>query len=134
MAVSYPNFPPLIFVEKEMSSDEIIKRLDTAFGKLHTVVNLTDCGEYKRIEIRKYNSFVSQRMTEWEKFYESLDKHGSVWLDSGEMYVNNHPGLTHDDYINRSFLVRHNFKVNIKFSAVPIEGYWEVKYADNNHR
>jgi hypothetical protein len=117
--------PPLRLVEDNMSDDHIRQTLDTAFGKRETVKTVRKSGIYTIVYLRLHNRHPdcrpSQPMSEWDKFYEDLDEHGSLWMDFTKMASSEYRSC-----------VEYYYKHPIQYSVDKKEGHWEIQYAIKN--
>jgi len=119
-----PYLPPLRLVEDTLTEDHIIRTLDTAFGKRDTVKSIRKRDEYTFVYLSPLNSYYSRPMREWDKFYEDLDEHGSLWVDFTKMAP--------DDYRNREERLAYKYNHPIEYSLEKKEGHWEIHYAIKN--
>jgi hypothetical protein len=112
--------PPLRLVEDNMTDEVLRETLDYAFGKRHTVKDIRKRGEFTVVYCSHH--FLGRPMSEWDKFYENLDEHGSLWIDFTKK-------LPPNDYHTWEQWTVYNYNHPIEYSVEKKEGHWEIQYA-----
>ena len=113
-------YPALCITEEKLTNEQILNSFNTAFNTGFAFDFVLKVTKFNNTRIIHFDDTRLNELTEddilleeFDKFYRDLDKHGSLWI---EAEADNNQADTNQEFL---------------YSRKPIEGFWEVTYANS---